>query len=130
VLLNGIVTVAPFTRAREYRAPDGAVIARWVDGVPAAVERPLGDSCEREIAIGMPDTREARQLRTALTDAPCGGSTAVAAASMSDSALRAFAGSGASYAAFGPRRGGDPTLMTVLLLLACALAIVEWVIRR
>jgi hypothetical protein len=129
VATEAIVAVAPFTRARGYHVPKGAVIARWVDGVPAAVERPLADSCERDIAIGMPGGREADRLRSALTDRPCGGSGDTAP--MPDSALRAFAGSGAYGATFGPSRGGgDRTLMSVLLVLACAMAITEWVIRR
>ena len=51
---------------------------------------------------------------------------------MPDSALRAFAGSGAYGATFAASRGatGDRTLMSVLLVLACAMAIAEWVIRR
>ncbi len=130
VATDAIVIVAPFTRARTYQALEGAVIARWVDGVPAAVERPLGDSCERDIEIGMPAGREADRLRSALTDRPCGGS--VDTAPMPDSALREFAGSGASGATFEPSRdgAGDRTLMSVLLVLACAMAIAEWVIRR
>ena len=130
VATAAIVAVAPYTRARAVHALEGAVIARWVDGVPAAVERPLADSCERDIAIGMPGGREADRLRSALTDRPCGGS--VDMAPMPDSALRAFAGSGAYGATFGPSLGGagDRTLMSVLLVLACAMAIAEWVIRR
>jgi hypothetical protein len=130
VATEAIVAVAPFTRARTYHAPDGDVIARWVDGVPAAVERPLADSCERDIAIGMPGGREADRLRSALTDRPCGGSGDTAP--MPDSALREFAGSGAYGATFGPSGGGagDRALMSVLLVLACAMAIAEWVIRR
>jgi hypothetical protein len=130
VATDAIVAVAPFTRSRAYHAPEGAVVARWVDGVTAAAERPLGDSCERDIAIGMPESREADRLRSALTDRPCGG--AVDTVPMSDSALRAFADSGAYGATFGPSRGGagDRTLMSVLLVLACAMAIAEWVIRR
>jgi hypothetical protein len=130
VIRDGVVAVAPFTRARAYHAPDGNVIARWVDGVPAAVERPLADSCERDIAIGMPGGREADRLRSALTDRPCGGSGETAP--MPDSALREFAGSGAYGATFGPSEGraGDRALMSVLLVLVCAMAVAEWVIRR
>ena len=128
VIMGDIVAVAPFTRARASPAPQGRVVARWVDGAPAAVDRSLGDSCEREIAIGMPDTREVEPLRTALTNRPCGGRTA--STPMSDSALRVFAGSGPLGATFGPTRGGDRTIMTILLARATVLAIVEWVVRR
>lgn len=130
VIVDGIVAVAPFTRARTYRVPDGSVVARWVDGAPAAVERPVGDSCEREIAIGMPDTHAVDQLRAALTARPCGA--AMSAMAMSDSAVREFAGTGVVGATFARNQGGsgDRTLMTMLLVLAGALAIAEWVIRR
>ena len=130
VIVDGIVAVAPFTRARTYRVPEGSVVARWVDGAPAAVERPVADSCEREIAIGMPDTHAVDQLRAALTDRPCGA--AMSAMAMSDSAVRAFAGTGVVGATFARNQGGsgDRTLMTMLLILAGALAIAEWVIRR
>lgn len=130
VVMDGRVAVAPFTRSRTYHAPEGVVLARWVDGEPAAVERTRGDSCEREIAIGMPSTRDVERLRAALTDRPCG--TASLGATMSDSAVGAFAGAGAFGAMLG-RSGdgrGDRTLMTALLVLAGALAIAEWVIRR
>ena len=130
VIMDGIVAVAPFTRSRTYRAPEGSVVARWVDGAPAAVERPVGDSCEREIAIGMPNTRAVDQLRAAFTDRPCGA--AMLSMAMGDSAVRAFAGTGVISATFARNQGGsgDRTLMTTLLILAGALAIAEWVIRR
>ena len=46
------VVVAPFVR--EAVLPPGRVVARWVDGEPAAVERPLGAGCVRDIAIAVP----------------------------------------------------------------------------
>ena len=130
VIMGDVVAVAPFTRARTYRVPEGRIIARWVDGTPAAAERVSGNSCEREIAIGMPDTRDVEVLRTALTDRPCGDPRS--SAPMSDSALRAFAGTGTTAAMFGRNQSGsgDRTLMTILLALACGLAIAEWIIRR
>ena len=128
VFMEGLVAVAPFTRARGDRVMGGTVVAWWVDGQPAAVERPLIVGCEREAAIGIPATRDGERLRAALADRPCGD--AWPSQPMSDSAVRAFAGSGSLGAVVGPSRDGDPTLMTVLLLLAGALAIVEWVVRR
>jgi hypothetical protein len=126
VIMDERVTVAPFTRSRAYHPPQGVVIARWVDGAPAVADRIVGDSCERNVAIGMP---EREPLRAAITNRPCGMSIGVA---MSDSAIRAFAGTGVLSAKFGSNQngGGDRTLMTTLLVLAGALAIAEWVIRR
>ena len=126
IILDGRVSVAPFTRAREYHPPEGAVIARWVDGAPAAADRIVGDSCERDVAVGIPDREP---WRAAITNRPCGMAIDVA---LSDSAVRAFAGIGPFSAKFGPNQngGGDRTLMTVLLVLAGALAMAEWVIRK
>jgi hypothetical protein len=124
ILMDGVVSVAPFTRARGYHVPDGVVIARWVDGEPAAVDRPSDGGCVREVAIGNATER----LRTALTNRPCGGPSGAPA---SDSAVRALAGAGPLGASFGaPRTTGDRALMTVLLVLACAAALAELFVRR
>jgi hypothetical protein len=40
--------------AREKPAGSGAVLARWSDGSPAAVEQRLGAGCVRDVAIGLP----------------------------------------------------------------------------
>lgn len=129
VIMDGVVTVAPFRRPRNYHFREGAVIARWVDGTPAAVERPVLENCAREIAIGIPNTRAGEQFRAAMTNRPCGPPRSPA---MSDSAVRAFAGTGSPAAKFGPSQNAsdDRTLMATLLVLACALAAAEWVIRR
>lgn len=129
VIVDGAVTVAPFTQPRNYHLGEGVVIARWVDGTPAAVERPILRNCAREIAIGVPNTSEGERFREALKNRPCGAAPSVP---MSDSALRVFAGAAAFGATFGPSHGGsgDRTLMATLLVLACALAAAEWVVRR
>jgi hypothetical protein len=124
ILMDGAVSVAPFTRARGYHLPAGVVVARWVDGEPAVVDHAENGGCIREVAIGNPTDR----LSAALTSRPCGGPLG---APSSDSAVRAFAGSGPLGAWFGTRRvTGDRTLMTTLLLLACAAALAELLVRR
>jgi aerotolerance regulator-like protein len=128
VIADGLVAVAPYTRARSARPLVGAVIARWVDGEPAAVERAMAGGCERDVAIGMPDIPDVARLRAAITDRPCGFRSP--SAPLSDSAVRAFAGAGALGAAFaGPNTRGDRLLMTVLIVLACVAALAEVVVR-
>jgi aerotolerance regulator-like protein len=127
VIADGIVAVAPFTHSRGSRPSGGTVIARWVDGEPAAVEF----GCVREIAIGMPaqPSRDVARLRAALTDRPCGARSPTAP--LGDSAVRAFAGAGPVGASFpSPVTRGDRVLMTTLLILACAAAAAELVVRR
>lgn len=88
VMAGDVVVVAPFVR-RASRAGDleasraaqrrgDLVVARWVDGEPAAVESPLGQGCIRSVAIPVPaagdlvlDPRFAK-LVSVLTQA-CGG---------------------------------------------------------
>lgn len=88
VMAAGAVVVAPFLR-RSVRAgvvsgssasgPD-LVVARWVDGEPAAVESRLGEGCIRTVTIPVPvagdlvlDPRFGKLVRALLQ--PCGGAT-------------------------------------------------------
>jgi hypothetical protein len=89
VMAGGVVVVAPFVRRVIAPAPSAAwgkpgggpgdlVVARWVDGVPAAVESPLGQGCIRTVTVEVPsagdlvlDPRFGR-LVSVLTQ-PCGG---------------------------------------------------------
>lgn len=41
-------------QVREGQVRDGQVIARWIDGEPAAVEWPAGDGCVRSVAVPVP----------------------------------------------------------------------------
>jgi len=76
VVAGGHIVVSTFTRALGVR--QGRVIARWVDGEPAASERALGRGCMREVAIPVDDAgdlalRESfRGVAESLLD-PCGG---------------------------------------------------------
>ena len=78
VMARGVVVVAPFVRRAIAPAPNGRVVARWVDGAPAALETSLGQGCIRTVTIAVPtagdlvlDARFGR-LVSVLT-APCGG---------------------------------------------------------
>jgi len=91
LIAGSIVVIAPFVRRWALDAPGARVVARWVDGAPAAVERPVGrDGCVRDVAVALPTTGdvgvrpEVRRLVAALTATPCG-------------------------AAIGAPAGGDPT---------------------
>jgi hypothetical protein len=49
------VVVAPFVRTATHPESNAArVIARWVDGAPAAVERAAGPGCIRSVTIPVP----------------------------------------------------------------------------
>ena len=71
-----LVMVGEF--ARRFQPRPGRVIARWMDGEPAATERPLGTGCIRDVAIpvdpvGDGALRESlRGLARSLAE-PCGG---------------------------------------------------------
>jgi hypothetical protein len=76
VLAGGQAVVAPFFHS--VVPPNGAVVARWADGTPAATERRLGSGCERDVAIPTDLTGDLmiRASMLALTRelaAPCGG---------------------------------------------------------
>src|SRR5690606_39993333 len=67
---GGVAVVAPFERWAAYdeAAGDGAarVVARWLDGEPAAVEVAHGAGCIRTVTVGVPPRGDrARQARFA-----------------------------------------------------------------
>ena len=76
------VGVMPRTQVPSAGAVDAGsrVVARWADGAPAAVERPLGGGCVREVRVPVPLTGDlvlsapfARLARDLV--APCGGAS-------------------------------------------------------
>lgn len=76
VVVEERVVVAPFGRGRE--AGEGAVIARWADGLAAATERPEGAGCVRDVAFALPEEgdlalRESVQRVVERFAEPCGG---------------------------------------------------------
>jgi hypothetical protein len=54
VVAGGAVVVAPFERRWLVDTVKARVVARWVDGAPAAVERLDGAACVRDVAIPLP----------------------------------------------------------------------------
>jgi len=85
VVASGIAVVAPFERRWRLARADsihGVVVARWVDGEPAAVEHataPGTDSawCERDVAVAVPTAgdvalRPEYERFVAAMRAPCG----------------------------------------------------------
>ena len=54
VVAGNAVVVAPFGRALRRDERGTHVVARWVDGDPAAIEEPLGAGCIRTVTIDVP----------------------------------------------------------------------------
>ncbi len=115
--------------------PAWQVAARWVDGEPAAVERPVGSGCTREVAIPVPGRGDLPfrpsfgQLVRAL-GAPCeavAGSTA-----LDEEVLLAIAGAGplAPRGAIPSPEATPSPLAAWLFGLALLLALAELWVRR
>jgi hypothetical protein len=139
VVAGGSVVVAPFARtvASGSRPPGGSrIVARWVDGEPAAIETPLGGGCLRSVAVPVTAIgdlvlqRRFGRLVATLT-APCGS---FGTPTPLDSVERAvFAGGGrapTSSTAIGRREEVPTPLARWLLALALLLAGGEWLLRR
>ncbi|MGI8509650.1 MAG: BatA domain-containing protein [Gemmatimonadaceae bacterium] len=150
VVARGEVVVAPFVRRWSFPEDSlrgAVVIARWVDGVPAAVERVVGHGCVRSIAIPVDSAGdlvlrpEFIRLRELLSG-PCGshdvaGSAAGSAAgsveaSSGASVIASLAGSGKLAAAgmFPAATDVQSPLAPWLLGAALALAVIELLVRR
>lgn len=137
VAASHAIVVAPFVRRT---APgDGRVVARWVDGAPAATERPHGSGCERDVAIPVASRGdlalrpEMLALVRALA-APCGGAADVLPAPDSLVA-RLAAGDAASGAArrtvaVAASAASSSALAPWLLGAALLLALAEPAFRR
>jgi len=137
VVAGRVVVVAPFTRRLSSGPRTDRVVARWVDGAPAAVETARGDGCIRTVTIEVPAIgdlvleRRFAQLVASLTG-PCGGETA--SAPLDDVTMARLAGSSGSRRA--PAAGFAKPAQTSspwarwLLLLAAVLAAAEMLLRR
>lgn len=116
-------------------AAPGRVVARWVDGSPAATERAFGSGCVRDVAIPIARSgdlalRESTRRLVAQLAAPCGGN--VSPAPISDSALAQLRGTGPLIAtrALDARSASPSRLATWLLIAALALLLIEPLLRR
>lgn len=137
VVAGEAALVAPLERrwALDTAARIARVVARWVDGAPAAVERDVGRGCIRDVAIPVPARGDlvlrpafARLLRALA--APC---EAVAGAPAADAAvIAALAGSGplATRAAVRAPDTVATPLVAWLLGAALGLVLVEVIVRR
>jgi hypothetical protein len=111
------------------------VVARWVDGAPAAVEHVVGAGCVRDVAIPVPTMGDV-MLRPSFghlvraLGAPC--ESPAGGPGLSDAALRTLAGTGplASRAAIQPPDTIATPLVPWLLGAALALALAELLVRR
>lgn len=142
VVAGTSVLVAPFIRRWQYTPDslrDAAVIARWVDGTPAAIEwRPsgaAGASCARSIAIPVDSTGDV-VLRPAFLDlrdrllGACGGVTPAAVPATTLASIVAGSGPLARAGAFPPGPSAPSSLAPWLLAAAILVALVELVLRR
>jgi len=134
VALDGgeaVPLVAPLMRRA---VPEGRVVARWRDGMPAVTERVYGNGCVRSVGVGIPVAGDltlrppfAHFLEAML--APCGGARGVV---LPDSALpwlhaEGVLADGPTLAAAAPM---SSPLTKWLLLIAALLLAVEQVVRR
>ena len=149
---GGEVVVAPFERRVEYdvasaNSPAGGgahrVVARWVDGAPAAVETPHGEGCIRSVAVGVPAAGDLvlqprfRRLAARLAG-PCDGAGAVAPADSARLTLLTGDGSAERYVAADELPAPEsvrstlaPWLFAAALVFAlAALLLQRWVARR
>jgi len=138
------VLVAPFERRWEFPRDSlrgASVIARWVDGEPAAIEWPVaGDSsgrCARSVAIPVDSVGDLvlrthfLRLRDHLLGA-CGAGTTQPDPPAAAALATMIAGSGplARASAFPPGPSASSPLAPWLLALALVAALVELVVRR
>lgn len=142
VVAGNEVVVAPFVRRWSFPQDSlrgAVVIARWVDGAPAAAERVAGNGCDRSIAIPEDSVGdlvlrpEFIRLRKVLSG-PCGSRSVVDSVvdSAGVSAIAALAGSGklAAAALFPAPTDVQSPLAPWLMGTALALALVELLVRR
>jgi hypothetical protein len=138
VAADDAVVVSAFTRRWTYPADSigaGTVIARWIDGEPAAIEWSNGASCVRSVAIPVNQAgdfviRDDVASLTSRLTAPCIASRLFVAAS--DDLLAKLRGQGglASREAFQPRGDARSALAPWLLGLALVVAAAELFVRR
>jgi hypothetical protein len=125
--------------ARHWRArprPGSRVVARWVDGAPAAIERAMGAGCIREVAVPVPTEGDLvlrytfRRLVSALV-APCLSRPDGPALTSADRAELAGAGPLARGRDFPVEQAAVIRPVVWLLLLAAALlGLEQWGRRR
>jgi aerotolerance regulator-like protein len=138
VMAGEAVVISTFDRRWSY-PPDslrGAeVIARWVDGEPAAVEKPDGTGCVRSVPIPVTPVgdfviRHDFVRLVASLSRPCARITSLVPADPSDVANLEGRGGLAPRSAFQPLTDAHSDLAPWLFALAIAAAIAELFVRR
>ncbi|MHB1225043.1 MAG: hypothetical protein ACYC2G_13535, partial [Gemmatimonadaceae bacterium] len=137
VAMAGATLVAPLERRwqRAADAPPARVVARWVDGEPAAVERTVGDGCVRDVSIAVPERGDLilrpqfARLLVALTR-PCDVLTPSAPLAGMERAALAGSGPLAASAAIPAPDVEVTPLVAWLIAASLLLALVELWVRR
>lgn len=132
VTARGATVVARFPRLWSLQ---GAVIARWADGEPAAVEHAVGEGCIRDVAV-LVDEAGDLTLRTPFRRfvaellKPCGARGSVFP--MGEANIAALAGTGglAPARALVDAKTAAPRWTPWLLVVAALLLIAELAVRR
>ena len=135
VVAGSAVLVADFARAVAPPAGDGRVVARWLDGAPAATETAVGEGCLRDVAVSFPARGDlalregARHFVRALI-APCGGARDLAP--IGESRLAVLRGGERLDAvrAPAPPERAESRATPWLLAAAALLLLVELLLRR
>ena len=124
-----VTVVAPL--ARIPMTHDGAVIARWSDGEPAASERTLGAGCLRRVSIGVPRQGDLmlqdgfRALEAALRR-PCGATTTA----LAERVIRPLARAQSVAVVTPPALAANREFTAILLMLAGLALAAEQLLRR
>jgi hypothetical protein len=135
VVTGSAVLVADFARTSMPPTGSGRVVARWIDGAPAATERAEGEGCVRDVAVPLPVRGDlvlresARRFVQALA-APCGGARELAP--LGESRLAVVRGGEQPDGARAPtpREGSESRATSWLLAAAALLLVVELLLRR
>jgi hypothetical protein len=136
VVAGGHVVIAPFERRWRFVSDSLAhsrVIARWVDGEPAAIEWDSASTCMRSIAVPVDSTGDMllrpsfAGFRAALAR-PC--LQVGSAPDPEATTMLAATGNLATAAQFPPSMDVDSPLARWLAALAIALAIIDMILRR
>ncbi len=137
VVAGGDVVIAGFERRWKF-VPDSLreaeVIARWIDGEPAAVEWATPEGCLRSVAVPVSPAGDLviRSAFVRFVQAMTGKCASRKFDPMSPQAMASLTGTGgkASRDAFRPRRDVHSTLAPWLFALAIAAAVAEIFLRR
>ena len=140
VIAGGRVVVAAFERAvasdaGPAQSGNRRVVARWMDGQPAATETVHGSGCIRMVGIPVPNAGDLA-VRPEFVSfvreliAPCGGRRDAAPAA--DDVIAALRGDGRLAASIdiAAPRDADSRLAAALLTAALVLALLEHLLRR